>query len=58
MPKIAYQKINLRADSLALIETCNRIIDEYLAAGFVLTVSGTASLQSRAYALLWLSSAD
>ncbi len=39
MPKIAYQKINLRADSLALIETCNRIIDEYLAAGFVLTVA-------------------
>ena len=33
MPKIQYQEINLRKDSLALIAVCNRIIREYTAAG-------------------------
>ncbi len=38
MPKVVYQTSNFRLDSLALIETCNRIIAEYQAAGFVLTL--------------------
>ncbi|GGG86615.1 hypothetical protein [Edaphobacter dinghuensis] len=38
MPKVAYQTFNFRPDSLALINTCNQIIAEYQAAGFVLTL--------------------
>jgi hypothetical protein len=38
MPKIKYQEINLRKDSLALIATCNSIIREYTAAGYILTL--------------------
>jgi hypothetical protein len=38
MPKIKYQEINLRKDSLALIDTCNSIIREYTAAGYILTL--------------------
>jgi hypothetical protein len=33
-----YQSINFKADSLALIETMNGIVDEYVAQGYVLTV--------------------
>ncbi len=38
MPKIKYQEINLRKDSLVLIDTCNNIIREYTAAGYILTL--------------------
>lgn len=38
MPRIKYQEINLRKDSLALIEVCNKIIREYAAAGYILTL--------------------
>ena len=38
MPKIKYQSINLSKGSLALIATCNAIIAEYTAAGYVLTL--------------------
>jgi hypothetical protein len=38
MPKIKYQEINLRKDSLALIDVCNKIIREYTAAGYILTL--------------------
>ena len=38
MPRIKYQEINLRKDSLALIEVCNKIIREYTAAGYILTL--------------------
>ena len=38
MPHIKYQDINLRKDSLALIDTCNSIIREYTAAGYILTL--------------------
>ena len=38
MPKIKYQEINLRKESLALIDVCNKIIREYTAAGYVLTL--------------------
>src|SRR5208337_2838972 len=38
MPKIKYQEINLRKDSLALIDVCNKIITEYTAAGYILTL--------------------
>lgn len=38
MPKIAYTETNFRPDALAVIEQANRIIAEYLAAGFRLTL--------------------
>jgi hypothetical protein len=38
MPRIKYQDIKLRAASLQLVDTCNTIITEYQAAGFVLTL--------------------
>lgn len=38
MPKIKYQEKNLQASSLQLVETCNGVIAEYLAQGFVLTL--------------------
>lgn len=38
MPKIKYQEINLSEKSLALIDVCNRIIREYTAAGYILTL--------------------
>ena len=38
MPKIKYQEINLRKDSLAMIDVCNKIIAEYSAAGYILTL--------------------
>jgi hypothetical protein len=38
MPKIKYQEINLRKDSLAMIDVCNKIIREYTAAGYILTL--------------------
>jgi hypothetical protein len=38
MPRIKYQEINLRKDSLALIEVCNKIIREYTDAGYILTL--------------------
>lgn len=38
MPRIKYQEINLRKDSLTLIEVCNKIIREYTAAGYILTL--------------------
>lgn len=38
MPRIKYQEIRLSKPSLALIETCNKIIREYTAAGYILTL--------------------
>jgi hypothetical protein len=38
MPKIKYMELNLRKDSLALIVTCNKIIRDYTAAGYILTL--------------------
>ena len=38
MPKIKYQEIRLSEKSLALIATCNQIIREYTAAGYILTL--------------------
>jgi hypothetical protein len=38
VPKIKYQEINLRKESLALIDVCNKIIREYTAAGYILTL--------------------
>lgn len=38
MPKIAYQTIKFTAAKAAMIETANRIIDEYVAQGFELTL--------------------
>jgi hypothetical protein len=38
MPRIKYQNIKLRADSLKLVGQCNTIIKEYQAQGFVLTL--------------------
>ena len=38
MPKIKYQDIKLSKNSLDLIAVCNRIIAEYTAAGYVLTL--------------------
>lgn len=38
MPKIKYQEIRLSEKSLALIATCNQIIKEYTAAGYILTL--------------------
>jgi hypothetical protein len=38
MPKIKYQEINLRKDSLSMIDMCNKIIREYTAAGYILTL--------------------
>ena len=38
MPKIKYQDINLGEKSLTLIATCNQIIAEYTAAGYILTL--------------------
>lgn len=38
MPLIKYQEIKLSEKSLALVETCNRIIAEYTRAGYVLTL--------------------
>jgi hypothetical protein len=38
MPKIKYQEIKLSKPSLALIATCNQIIAEYNAAGYILTL--------------------
>lgn len=38
MPRLRYQEIKFRADSLAMIEQANRIIAEYQAQGFVLTL--------------------
>ena len=38
MPKIKYRDINLGKSSLALVETCNRIITEYENQGFTLTL--------------------
>lgn len=38
MPKIKYQDINLSQKSLALIATCNKIIADYTAQGYVLTL--------------------
>lgn len=38
MPKITYQDINLAQKSLDLIATCNQIIAEYTAAGYILTL--------------------
>ena len=38
MAKIKYQEINLSAGSLALVALCNKIIAEYTAAGYILTL--------------------
>ena len=38
MPKIAYVDTNMRADTLAVIEQANAIIEEYQAQGFCLTL--------------------
>ena len=38
MPKIKYQEIKLGQKSLDLIATCNQIIKEYTAAGYILTL--------------------
>lgn len=38
MPTIRYKEINFKPATLALIETCNRIIAEYVAQGFRLTL--------------------
>jgi hypothetical protein len=38
MPKIKYQDINLSQKSLALIATCNKIIADYTAQGYILTL--------------------
>lgn len=38
MPKVKYQDIRLSKNSLALIATCNSIIREYTAAGYILTL--------------------
>lgn len=38
MPRIKYRDIKLQANSLALVETCNTIIADYQAQGFVLTL--------------------
>lgn len=38
MPKIQYEQIRLRADSLKIIDQANQIIAEYQAAGFTLTL--------------------
>lgn len=38
MPKIKYQEIRLSQGSLAVIATCNSIIREYTAAGYILTL--------------------
>jgi pentatricopeptide repeat protein len=38
MPKIQYKDIRLGAKSLALVDTCNTIIDSYTAQGFTLTL--------------------
>jgi hypothetical protein len=38
MPKLEYQDIRLRPDSLALVEQCNAIVEEYVEQGFVLTL--------------------
>jgi hypothetical protein len=38
MPKIIYKEIKLQAASYALVETCNKIIAEYQAQGFTLTL--------------------
>lgn len=38
MPKIKYADIRLNAKSLALVNTCNSIIAEYVAQGFTLTL--------------------
>lgn len=36
--KIVYQQIRMRSASLALVDICNRIIEEYTAAGYKLTL--------------------
>jgi hypothetical protein len=38
MPRIKYQEISFRPATLALIETCNRVIAEYERQGFTLTL--------------------
>jgi len=38
MPKIKYRSINMNRASLALVEVCNRVIDDYQAQGFTLTL--------------------
>lgn len=38
MPKIKYKEITFHASSLRIVEVCNRVIDEYTAQGFTLTL--------------------
>lgn len=38
MPKIAYKTFNFSASTASLIETCNRVVSEYTAQGFKLTL--------------------
>lgn len=38
MPKIAYQSCNFRTSTMQLIDQCNKIIAEYTAAGYLLTL--------------------
>ena len=38
MPKIAYRKTDFNHASLVLIETCNKVIEEYERQGFQLTL--------------------